>query len=209
MAGSGDRRTQEGGRDGRSVSASTKLKPPSFIQAGDFDCMLLAGRYTLLEQGRSTTLLPYCAEQNVSLLIGGPLQHRHPSDRGRPGGLLRFAPASAEIMERVSQDRGGVHDAITSSLASAALQFPLGHPNIATLIPRRPLAGRDRPEHKAIFEVDIRAALGPSSSVRACCARMRRRRAELRLVHQPSAPAANGVLDRAVTRVLSVQQDRN
>ena len=35
--------------------ADTSLR---FIKAGDFDCMLLAGRYTLLEQGGLEEFLP-------------------------------------------------------------------------------------------------------------------------------------------------------
>ena len=43
-----------------------------FIQAGDFDCMLLAGRYTLLEQGALDAFLPECTRRNVSVILGGP-----------------------------------------------------------------------------------------------------------------------------------------
>src|SRR5205814_7721854 len=44
----------------------------SFIQAGDFDCMLLAGRYTLLEQGALEAFLPECEKRQVSVILGGP-----------------------------------------------------------------------------------------------------------------------------------------
>ncbi len=43
-----------------------------FIKAGDFDCMLLAGRYTLLEQGALEEFLPECTKRNVSVILGGP-----------------------------------------------------------------------------------------------------------------------------------------
>ena len=43
-----------------------------FIQAGDFDCMLLAGRYTLLEQGGLEAFLPECVKRGVSVILGGP-----------------------------------------------------------------------------------------------------------------------------------------
>ncbi len=49
--------------------ADTSLR---FIQAGDFDCMLLAGRYTLLEQGGLEAFLPECVKRNVSVVLGGP-----------------------------------------------------------------------------------------------------------------------------------------
>ena len=74
-----------------------------------------------------------------------------------PGAYYNYAPAPPEIMDRVARieavcARHGVR------LASAALQFPLGHPNVATLIP-----GARSPEeiaqNRAIFEVDIPTAL--------------------------------------------------
>src|ERR1700760_2382600 len=43
-----------------------------FIQAGNFDCMLLAGRYTLLEQGGLAEVLPECVKRSVSVILGGP-----------------------------------------------------------------------------------------------------------------------------------------
>src|SRR6201987_3293427 len=49
--------------------ADTSLR---FIEAGDFDCMLLAGRYTLLEQGALEAFLPECVKRQVSVILGGP-----------------------------------------------------------------------------------------------------------------------------------------
>jgi D-threo-aldose 1-dehydrogenase len=124
-----------------------------FARAGDFDCFLLAGRYTLLEQGALDTLLPCCAERDIALLIGGPYNTGILATGAVPGAYYQYAPAPAEIMDRVRRieavcARHGVR------LASAALQFPLGHPNVATLIP-----GARSPEeiaqNRAIFEVGI------------------------------------------------------
>ncbi|MEK0083586.1 aldo/keto reductase [Benzoatithermus flavus] len=126
-----------------------------FARAGDFDCFLLAGRYTLLEQGALDTLLPYCAERDIALMIGGPYNTGILATGAVPGAYYNYAPAPAEILERVRRieavcARHGVR------LASAALQFPLGHPNVATLIP-----GARSPEeiaqNRAIFEVAIPA----------------------------------------------------
>ena len=127
-----------------------------FARAGDFDCFLLAGRYTLLEQAALDTLLPYCAEQNISLLIGGPYNTGILATGAVPGAYYNYAPAPAAIMGRVARieavcTRHGVR------LASAALQFPLGHSNVATLIPgaRSPA---EIEQNREIFEVDIPAA---------------------------------------------------
>jgi D-threo-aldose 1-dehydrogenase len=124
-----------------------------FARAGDFDCFLLAGRYTLLEQGALDTLLPLCAERDMALLIGGPYNTGILATGAVPGAYYNYAPAPPEIMDRVRRieavcARHGVR------LASAALQFPLGHSNVATLIP-----GARSPEeveqNRATFEVAI------------------------------------------------------
>jgi D-threo-aldose 1-dehydrogenase len=127
-----------------------------FARAGDFDCFLLAGRYTLLEQAALDTLLPYCAERDISLLIGGPYNTGILATGAVPGAYYNYAPAPGDVMERVASiesvcRRHGVR------LASAALQFPLGHPNVATLIPgaRSP---DEIAQNKATFEVEIPAA---------------------------------------------------
>jgi D-threo-aldose 1-dehydrogenase len=124
-----------------------------FARAGDFDCFLLAGRYTLLEQGALDTLLPLCAERDIALLIGGPYNTGILATGAVPGAYYNYAPAPPEIMDRVRRieavcGRHGVR------LASAALQFPLGHPNVATLIPgaRSP---DEIEQNRAIFEVAI------------------------------------------------------
>ncbi|MGD9508858.1 MAG: aldo/keto reductase [Geminicoccaceae bacterium] len=127
-----------------------------FARAGDFNCFLLAGRYTLLEQGALDTLLPYCAEKDISLLIGGPYNTGILATGAVEGAYYNYAPAPAEIMERVRRIEAvcGRHRV---RLASAALQFPLGHPNVATLIPgaRSP---EEIEENRRIFEVDIPAS---------------------------------------------------
>lgn len=128
-----------------------------FALAGDFDCFLLAGRYTLLEQGALDRLLPVCVEKDVSLLIGGPYNTGILATGAVEGAYYNYAPAPPEVIEKVRKieavcRRHGVR------LPSAALQFTLGHPNVATLVP-----GARSPEeiqaNKAIFEVDIPADL--------------------------------------------------
>lgn len=126
-------------------------------RAGDFDCFLLAGRYTLLEQGALDALLPWCAERGVRLMIGGPYNTGILATGAVPGAYFDYEPAPPPILERVRRieavcARHGVR------LASAALQFPLGHASVATLIP-----GARSPEeveqNRATFEVDVPADL--------------------------------------------------
>ncbi|HEY0686773.1 MAG TPA: aldo/keto reductase [Steroidobacter sp.] len=107
---------------------------------GDFDMMLLAGRYTLLEQSALQTFLPLCERRKVSIVIGGPynsgiLAHDGRNGTRRKGPLMyEYQPAPPDIVARVTAieavcDRHGV------PLAAAALQFPLAHPQVVSVIP--------------------------------------------------------------------------
>lgn len=95
-------------------------------ERGDFDCFLLAGRYTLLEQAPLDGLLPLCEQQGIALLIGGAYNTGILATGAVEGAYFQYAPAPPEIMERVRRieavcARHGVR------LPTAALQFPLGH----------------------------------------------------------------------------------
>lgn len=105
-----------------------------FIRAGDFDCVLLAGRYTLLEQRALDDFLPLCVQRNVGVILGGPLNSGVLATGARQGAKYDYNDAPAWVMNRVGRIeavclRHGV------PLAAAALQFPLAHPAIAAIIP--------------------------------------------------------------------------
>jgi D-threo-aldose 1-dehydrogenase len=105
-----------------------------FSRAGDFDCFLLAGRYTLLEQGALDELLPWCAQSNVSLIIGGPYNSGILATGAVEGATYNYKPAPPEIMDKVGRIEA-VCARHNVPLASAALQFPLGHRQVASMIP--------------------------------------------------------------------------
>ncbi len=105
-----------------------------FIQAGDFDCMLLAGRYTLLEQGGLEAFLPECVKRNVSVILGGPYNSGILTGGVRPGATHDYVAASAHLIEKAQKieavcQRHGV------ALGAAAMQFPLFHPAVCSVIP--------------------------------------------------------------------------
>ena len=101
---------------------------------GDFDCFLLAGRYTLLEQDALATFLPLCEERGIGIIIGGPYNTGILATGAVEGATYDYAPAPPRIMNRVREIEAvcARHDV---ALASAALQFPLGHPAVAAVIP--------------------------------------------------------------------------
>jgi D-threo-aldose 1-dehydrogenase len=136
------------------------------LAAADFDMMLLAGRYTLLEQGALDSFLPLCAARGVRLVIGGPynsgiLAH---GVKGPGPFHYEYQPASAEVVARVAAIEA-LCDAHGVPLAAAALQFPLAHPQVASVIPGMNSAARVAEavaltERKipAAFWADLRAA---------------------------------------------------
>ncbi|PCD02020.1 pyridoxal 4-dehydrogenase [Sphingomonas spermidinifaciens] len=100
------------------------------------DAILLAGRYTLLEQDALDALLPRCAAAGTSIVIGGPYNSGILATGTRAGGTLHYdyGPAPAEVVEKVRAievlaERHGV------TLAAAALQFVLAHSQVASVIP--------------------------------------------------------------------------
>ena len=102
------------------------------IQQTDVDCVLLAGRYTLLEQGALDTLLPLAAERGVSVVAGGVYQSGVLADP-RPGANHDYQAASAEVLDRVQR----LSDVCTRHrvpLRAAAIQFPLGHPSVVSVV---------------------------------------------------------------------------
>src|SRR6476620_2966513 len=111
--------------------ADTSLR---FIQAGDFDCMLLAGRYTLLEQGGLAAFLPECVKRNVSVILGGPYNSGILTGDVKAGATHDYVAAPAPLIEKAQKieavcRRHGVE------LGAAAMQFPLFHPAVCSVIP--------------------------------------------------------------------------
>ncbi|MET0605648.1 MAG: aldo/keto reductase, partial [Beijerinckiaceae bacterium] len=104
-----------------------------FARAGDFDCMLLAGRYSLLEQDSLNSFLPLAMEKNISILLGGVFNSGILATGPTPGAKYNYRDAPPEIMARA----GRIEQICKSHnvpLAVAAMRFPLGHPAIASVV---------------------------------------------------------------------------
>ncbi len=103
-------------------------------RAGDFDCFLLAGRYTLLEQDSLDSFLPLCEARRISVIIGGPYNTGILATGAVDGAFYDYNPAPPEILDKVRRIEA-VCAAHGVPIAAAALAFPLGHPAIASVIP--------------------------------------------------------------------------
>ncbi|MBI1170061.1 aldo/keto reductase [bacterium] len=103
------------------------------LQQGDFDCFLLAGRYTLLEQEALNDFLPLCEKRGAAVVVGGGFNSGILATGARPGAKYNYAPAPAAIMDKVARIEA-VCAAHKVPLPAAALQFVVAHPAIPSFI---------------------------------------------------------------------------
>jgi D-threo-aldose 1-dehydrogenase len=105
-----------------------------FAKNADFDCFLLAGRYTLLDQIALQELLPLCQQKNISIVIGGAYNSGILATGAVEGAHYNYAPAPPEIMEK-TRNIETVCARFNIPMKAAALQFPFGHPTVVSNIP--------------------------------------------------------------------------
>lgn len=103
-----------------------------FARDRRFDCFLLAGRYTLLDQSALAELLPLCLERGIAVVLGGVLNSGILADP-RPGATYDYSLAPPELVERACRIDAVCrrHDV---PLKAAALQFPLAHPAVTSML---------------------------------------------------------------------------
>jgi len=105
----------------------------AFARAGDFNCFLLAGRYTLLEQEALDSFLPLCVARGIGVILGGPYNSGILITGAVAGARYNYVPAKPELLARVSkiEEVCRRHEV---PLRAAALRFPLYHPAVTTVI---------------------------------------------------------------------------
>ena len=125
-------------REGRIAAVGAGMNqaemPARFAREGNFDCFLLAGRYSLIDHTGLKELLPLCIEKKISIIIGGPYNSGILATGAKPGAKFNYADAPPEILERVSKVEE-ICDRFQVPMKAAALQFPLAHPAVASVIP--------------------------------------------------------------------------
>lgn len=103
------------------------------LKQRDFDCFLLAGRYTLLEQDALDAFLPLCEARGAAVVVGGGFNSGILATGAKEGAKYNYAPAPAEIMDKVAKIEK-VCAAHGVPLPAAALQFVVAHPAIPSFI---------------------------------------------------------------------------
>ena len=129
----------------------------TMARAGDFDLFLLAGRYTLLEQEALDSFLPLCAARGIGIALGGPFNSGILATGPKPGAFYNYDPAPPAILARVEQIER-VCEAHGVRLREAALQFPLHHQSVMSVIPGAQSAAQVQ-ENARMMNVAIPSAL--------------------------------------------------
>jgi len=104
-----------------------------FAKAGDFDVMLLAGRYSLLEQPAADSFLPLAVEKKIGIMLGGVFNSGILATGAVKGARYNYVPAPPEIMERVRKIEA-VCRKHRVPLRRAAIAFALAHPAVVSLV---------------------------------------------------------------------------
>ena len=107
---------------------------PRFLDLFDLDFFLVAMPYTLLHQEVLEEEFPRCVERGIGFVIGAVFSSGVLATGAVPGAHYDYAPAPPDILERVRRIEAACarHKV---PLPAAALQFPLGHPSVAAVIP--------------------------------------------------------------------------
>ena len=124
-----------------------------FARETDVDCLLLAGRYTLLDTSGLAELLPLCLERGIDVIAAGVFN----SGILAGGASYDYAPADPDVVARACR-LADVCARWEVPLPAAAVQFPLGHPAIArVLVGCRSVAEVD--EDVELFELELPVGL--------------------------------------------------
>lgn len=103
------------------------------IQRFDLDCILLAGRYTLLEQDHSLRILAECLRRGISIYIGGPFNSGLLARAAAPGTTYNYRAVPPNVLVRARK----IYEICASysvDVGAAALQFPLAHPAVKSVV---------------------------------------------------------------------------
>jgi D-threo-aldose 1-dehydrogenase len=100
------------------------------LRQTDVDALMLAGRYSLLDQSSLPELLPLCTQRGVRLALGGVFNSGILATGTRGGqALFNYAAAPPDWLARAARIED-ICEAHEVPLRAAALQFPLAHPAV-------------------------------------------------------------------------------
>jgi D-threo-aldose 1-dehydrogenase len=127
-----------------------------FARESDPDVLLLAGRYTLLEQDALRSFLPLCEQRGIAVIVGGAFNSGLLADPN-PGTKYDYDPAPAHLIDRARR-LAEVCAQYGVPLKAAALQLPAAHPAVAAVL-TGPRSAAELAENVALFDQPIPAEL--------------------------------------------------
>ena len=104
-----------------------------FARAGDLDVVMLAGRYSLLEQPALASFLPLAASKGIGVMLAGVFNSGILATGAVPGAMYDYQPASPAVLDRVRRIESACR-AHGVTLRQAALAFAGAHPAVVTLV---------------------------------------------------------------------------
>ena len=107
--------------------------PARFVRETDIDVVLLAGRYTLLDQSGLDDLLPAAETRGVSVVIGGVFNSGILADPHR-GATYDYGAVPEDVLTRALRMQVLCAEARDQPSRSAALQFPFGHSAVSSVL---------------------------------------------------------------------------
>jgi len=123
-----------------------------FAEAADFDCFLLAGRYTLLDRSAAASLLPLCARKSISIVAGGVYNSGILADP-REGATFNYEAAPSALVEKAWR-LDAICRAYGVPLKAAAIQFPFTHSAVGIVLTGA-RSQQELRENVAMFETPI------------------------------------------------------
>ena len=123
----------EGVIKGIGIGVNDPVYAAKYLSDGDFDCLLMAGRYSLLEQPGLAEVLPLAARKDIGVMLGGVFNSGILATGAVEGARYNYTPAPPEILDKVRKIER-VCSAHGVSLATAAMHFPLGHSAVSSLV---------------------------------------------------------------------------
>ena len=105
----------------------------AFVERADVDCLMLPARYTLLDQSAAETLFPMCLARGVAVLAAAPFDSGILATGAIDGATYDYQPAPVEIASRVRTIEA-LCGRFQIPIAAAALQFPLQHPAVTSVV---------------------------------------------------------------------------
>lgn len=103
-----------------------------FMDHGRYDAFLLAGRYTLLDHTGLPSFLPKCLDHGTRIIAGGVYNSGLLADP-RPGITFNYVPVEQDVLDRALAIKA-VCEANGVDMKAAAIQFPLAHPAVSTIL---------------------------------------------------------------------------